>query len=54
MNSLRGLLDGWTGTDYLTAKQELSTIPIGAFEAVDVLSLAADPTTGWMIRFTTV
>lgn len=42
--------NGWTGTDHVTAQQELSTIPISAFEAVDVLSLAVDPSVGWQIR----
>jgi len=42
--------NGWTGTDHLTAQEELSTIPMSAFEAVDVLSLAMDPTVGWQIR----
>ncbi|HOB49537.1 MAG TPA: Ig-like domain-containing protein [Mycobacterium sp.] len=42
--------NGWTGTDHLTAQRELSTIPISAFEAVDVLSLAVDPSVGWQIR----
>lgn len=46
---LLAMSNGWTGTDYLTAQRELSTIPVGAFEAVDVLSIAADPSTGWMI-----
>lgn len=41
--------NGWTGTDYLTVRQELNTIPIGAFEAVDVLGLAVDPAVGWHI-----
>lgn len=41
--------NGWTGTDHLTAQQELSTIPISAFEAVDVLTLALDPSVGWQI-----
>ena len=48
--TLLAMSNGWTGTDYLTVKQELRTVPMSAFEAVDVLSLAADPTTGWMIR----
>lgn len=51
---LLAMSNGWTGTDYITAKRELSTIPIGAFEAVDVLSLAADPATGWVITSTTL
>lgn len=42
--------NGWIGTDHLTAQQELSTIPISAFEAVDVLSLALDPSVGWQIH----
>lgn len=42
--------NGWTGTDYITAQEELSTIPLSAFEAVDVLGLAADTSTGWTTR----
>lgn len=42
--------NGWTGTAHFTVQDELSTIPLSAFEAVDVLSLAADPSTGWAIR----
>ena len=49
---LMAMSNGWTGTEYLRAQRQLSTIPISAFEAVDVLSLAADPATGWMIRST--
>jgi VCBS repeat-containing protein len=48
--SLMAMSNGWTGTGYLTAQQQLRTIPLSAFEAVDVLSLAVDPTTGWTIR----
>jgi hypothetical protein len=44
--------NGWTGTGYLAAQQQLRTIPMSAFEAVDVLSLAADPAIGWAIRST--
>lgn len=46
--------NGWTGLDYTALRQELNTIPIGGFEAVDVLGLAADPTVGWQIWSTTV
>jgi hypothetical protein len=47
---LLAMSNGWTGTDHVVAQRELSTIPISAFEAVDVLSLALDPGAGWMIR----
>ena len=47
---LLAMSNGWSGTAYLTAQRELSTIPLSAFEAVDVLSLAMDPTAGWAIR----
>lgn len=47
---LLAMSNGWTGTSYLTAQRELRTVPLSAFEAVDVLSLAVDPDTGWMIR----
>ena len=50
--TLMAMSNGWTGTGYLTAQQQLRTIPLNAFEAVDVLSLAADPATGWAIRST--
>lgn len=42
--------NGWTGTAHFTVQDELNTIPLSAFEAVDVLGLAVDPTLGWMIR----
>ncbi len=42
--------NGWSGTAHFTVQDELNTIPLSAFEAVDVLSLALDPTAGWMIR----
>lgn len=48
--TLLAMSNGWTGTDYQTAQRELRTVPLSAFEAVDVLSLAADPATGWTIR----
>ncbi len=47
---LLAMSNGWSGADYLTAQRELSTIPLSAFEAVDVLSLALDPASGWTIR----
>ncbi len=47
---LLGMSNGWTGTDHLIARAELNTVPLSAFEAVDVLSLATDPAAGWMIR----
>ena len=42
--------NGWTGTEHFTVQDELNTIPLSAFEAVDVLGLAVDPTLWWMIR----
>ena len=42
--------NGWTGTGHFAVQDELNTIPLSAFEAVDVLGLAVDPTLGWMIR----
>ena len=50
--TLLAMSNGWTGTGYLTVQQQLRTIPMSAFEAVDVLSLAADPAVGWTIRST--
>lgn len=47
---LLAMSNGWTGSAYLTAQRELSTIPMSEFEAVDVLSLALDPNAGWLIR----
>jgi hypothetical protein len=46
--------NGWTGTSYLIAQQQLRTVPLSAFEAVDVLSLAVDPTAGWVIASSAV
>jgi hypothetical protein len=46
---LLAMSNGWTATRYPTVQRELGTIPLSAFEAVDVLSLALDPDTGWMI-----
>lgn len=46
---LLAMSNGWTGTAYLTAQQQLRTVPMSAFEAVDVLSLAVDPAAGWVI-----
>lgn len=48
--TLLAMSNGWTGTGYLTAQRELRTVPLSAFEAVDVLTLAADPSAGWVIR----
>ncbi|MGI9164445.1 MAG: Ig-like domain-containing protein [Mycobacterium sp.] len=47
---LLAMSNGWTGTAYLTTQRELGTVPLSAFEAVDVLGLALDPTAGWVIR----
>lgn len=47
---LLAMSNGWNGNTYVTAQRELSTIPLSAFEAVDVVSLAADPATGWTIK----
>ena len=47
---LLAMSNGWSGTAHLTAQRELSTIPLSAFEAVDVLSLASDPAAGWIVR----
>ena len=46
---LMAMSNGWSGTEYITAKQELNTVPLSAFEAVDILSLALGPETGWQI-----
>ena len=51
---LLAMSNGWTGTSYLIAQQQLRTVPISAFEAVDVLSLAVDPTAGWVIASSAV
>ncbi len=47
---LLGMSNGWVGSDHAIAQQELNTVPLSAFEAVDVLSLAVDPAGGWLIR----
>ena len=49
-----GMSNGWTGTDHITAQRELERVPLTAFDAVDVMSLALDPTAGWMIRSTVI
>lgn len=41
--------NGWSGNEHFTVQDELNTIPLSAFEAVDVPSLAVDPALGWMI-----
>jgi len=48
--TLLAMSNGWTGTEYLTVQKQLRTVPMSAFEAVDVLSLAADPISGWATR----
>ena len=48
--SILAMSNGWAGTDYAIAKNELNTIPIDLFEAVDAASLAADPKTSWQVR----
>jgi VCBS repeat-containing protein len=50
--TLLAMSNGWTGTGYQRAQQQLRTVPLSAFEAVDVLSLAADPAAGWAIHST--
>jgi len=47
---LLAMSNGWNGTVYLAAQQQLRTVPMSAFEAVDMLSLAVDPAAGWMIN----
>ncbi|CAN1534028.1 VCBS repeat [Mycobacteriaceae bacterium] len=49
-----GMSNGWTGTDHITAQRELERVPLTAFDAVDVMSLALDPTAGWLIRSTVI
>jgi hypothetical protein len=44
---LLAMSNGWTGTDYVTARTQLNTIPISAFEAVDVSVMAVDPARSW-------
>jgi hypothetical protein len=51
---LLAMSNGWSGTSYLTAQQQLRTVPLSAFEAVDVLGLAVDPTVGWVISSSAV
>ena len=46
---LLAMSNGWNGTAYLAAQQQLRTVPVSAFEAVDVLGLAVDPAAGWVI-----
>ena len=49
-----GMSNGWTGTDHITAQRELERVPLTAFDAVDVMSLALDPSAGWLIRSTVI
>ncbi len=46
---LLAMSNGWTGTEYITAEQELSGLPISAFEAVDVSGIAVNSNIGWEI-----
>lgn len=46
---LLAMSNGWTGTDYVTARTQLDDVPMSAFEAVDVSGIAVDPMVGWQI-----
>ena len=46
---LLAMSNGWSGTDYVTARTQLNSVPMSAFEAVDVSGIAVDPMVGWQI-----
>ncbi|APE17923.1 hypothetical protein BOH72_24345 [Mycobacterium sp. WY10] len=47
---LLAMSNGWAGTEYLTAQAELNTVPMSAFEIVDVSGVLVDPAVSWEIR----
>ncbi|PND55017.1 hypothetical protein CRM90_25060 [Mycobacterium sp. ENV421] len=47
---LLAMSNGWAGSEHLTAQSELNTVPLSAFEVVDVSGILVDPTAGWQIR----
>ena len=47
---LLAMSNGWAGTEHLTAQAELSTVPMSAFEVVDVSGILVDPSKGWQIH----
>lgn len=47
---LLAMSNGWAGTEHLTAQAELNTVPMRAFEVVDVAGILVDPATSWQIR----
>lgn len=47
---LLAMSNGWAGTEHLTAQAELNTVPMSAFDVVDVSGVLVDPATGWQIH----
>ena len=47
---LLAMSNGWAGTEHLVAQAELNTVPMSAFEVVDVSGILVDPATGWQIH----
>ncbi|TDO14611.1 VCBS repeat-containing protein [Mycobacterium sp. BK086] len=47
---LLAMSNGWAGTEHLTAQTELNTVPMSAFEVVDVSGILVDPASGWQIH----
>lgn len=47
---LLAMSNGWAETEHLTAQAELNTVPMSAFDVVDVSGIRVDPTAGWQIR----
>ena len=47
---LLAMSNGWAGTEHLTAQAELNTVPMSAFEVVDVSGILVDPAAGWQIH----
>jgi VCBS repeat-containing protein len=47
---LLAMSNGWAGTEHLTAQTELNTVPMSAFDVVDVSGILVDPAAGWQIH----
>lgn len=47
---LLAMSNGWAGTEHLTAQAELNTVPMSAFDVVDVSGILVDPAKGWQIH----
>jgi VCBS repeat-containing protein len=47
---LLAMSNGWAGTEHLTAQTELNTVPMSAFDVIDVSGILVDPAAGWQIH----